>query len=62
VEAVAGAFRGVDNLTVLNGAQGIAEIMNQVIGQAGPALELSRTTVGSRDGSNGVRRDGADRA
>src|ERR671920_1505714 len=37
VEAAAKSFSNVDNLTVLNGAQGIGEIMNQVIGQAGPA-------------------------
>jgi flotillin len=45
VEAAAGAFRGVDNLTVLNGAQGIAEIMNQIIGQAGPTLELAKRAL-----------------
>jgi hypothetical protein len=41
----------VDNLTVLNGAQGIGEIMNQVIGQAGPALDLARTALnGQKNG------------
>lgn len=45
VEAAAGAFKGVDNLTVLNGAQGIGEIMNQVIGQAGPALKLAKDAL-----------------
>jgi flotillin len=45
VRAASEAFRGVDNLTVLNGAQGISEILNQVIGQAGPALELARGTL-----------------
>src|SRR5215218_9097272 len=47
VEAAAKSFSNVDNLTVLNGAQGIGEIMNQVIGQAGPALELARQALGS---------------
>jgi len=47
VEAAAKAFANVDNLTVLNGAQGIGEIMNQVIGQAGPALDLARQALGS---------------
>jgi flotillin len=51
-EAAAGAFKGVDNLTVLNGAQGIGDIMAQVIGQAGPALELAKQTLGQR--SNGT--------
>ena len=32
---------------MLNGAQGIGEIMNQVIGQAGPALDLARHALGS---------------
>jgi flotillin len=45
VEAAAGAFRGVDDLTVLNGAQGIGEIMNQIIGQAGPTLELAKRAL-----------------
>jgi flotillin len=48
VAAAAGAFSKVDNLTVLNGAQGISEIMNQVIGQAGPALHLARQALASQ--------------
>jgi hypothetical protein len=31
--------------TVLNGAQGISEIIAQVIGQAGPALEMAREAL-----------------
>jgi flotillin len=57
VAAAAGAFRGVDHLTVLNGAQGMAEIMSQVIGQAGPALELARQALGPRPGANGAGPD-----
>jgi len=55
VAAAAGAFSKVDNLTVLNGAQGIGEIMSQVIGQAGPALELARQTLstGRANGTDG---------
>lgn len=58
VAAAAGAFRGVDNLTVLNGAQGMSEILNQVIGQAGPALDLARKTLAATDETpeNGARR------
>src|SRR4051812_16737885 len=56
VGAAAKAFAGVDNLTVLNGAQGMGEIMNQVIGQAGPALELARQTLGG--GRNGAHANG----
>ena len=48
VEAAAKSFSNVDNLTVLNGAQGIGEIMSQVIGQAGPALDLARQALGTR--------------
>jgi hypothetical protein len=51
VEAAAKAFANVDNLTVLNGAQWIAEIMNQVIAQAGPTLDLARTALhGQKNG------------
>ena len=46
VRAAAESFKNVDNLTVLNGAQGMSEIMAQVIGQAGPALKLARDTLG----------------
>ena len=47
VAAEATAFSGVDNLTVLNGAQGISEIMNQVIGQAGPAMKMAKDALGT---------------
>ena len=42
MRAAAESFKYVDNLTVLNGAQGISEIIAQVIGQAGPALEMAQ--------------------
>src|SRR5262249_33923696 len=52
VAAAASAFSKVDQLTILNGAQGVAEVMNQVIAQAGPALQLARDTLGvSRNGT-----------
>jgi len=47
VAAAAGAFSKVDNLPVLNGAQGMGELMNQMIAQAGPALALARETLGA---------------
>ena len=55
VRAAAEAFSKVDNLTILNGAQGVGELMNQVIGQAGPALDLARDTIGAgrRERRNG---------
>jgi flotillin len=55
VRAAAESFKYVDNLTVLNGAQGISEIIAQVIGQAGPALELAQATLAGRRGSNGAK-------
>ena len=51
VAAAATAFSGVDNLTVLNGAQGISEIMNQVIGQAGPAMKMAKDALGTTNGA-----------
>ena len=45
VRAAAESFKYVDNLTVLNGAQGISEIIAQVIGQAGPALEMAQAAL-----------------
>jgi uncharacterized membrane protein YqiK len=56
VAAAAGAFSKVDNLTILNGAQGVGEMMNQIIGQAGPALKLARETLSasSTNGAGGV--------
>jgi uncharacterized membrane protein YqiK len=58
VRAAASAFERVDNLTILNGAAGVGELMNQLIGQAGPALRLARDTLatppGDRARSNGA--------
>jgi flotillin len=52
VRAASESFKHVDNLTVLNGAQGISEIIAQVIGQAGPALEMARDALArSKNGS-----------
>jgi uncharacterized membrane protein YqiK len=45
VRAAATAFANVDNMTVLNGAQGITEILNQIVSQAGPTLDLARTVM-----------------
>ena len=59
VRAAAESFKHVDNLTVLNGAQGISEIIAQVIGQAGPALEMAQAALAAlplqrrREGSQG---------
>jgi flotillin len=50
VRAASESFQNVDNLTVLNGAQGMGEIVAQVIGQAGPAMKLAREALGTQDG------------
>lgn len=56
VRAAAESLSKVENLTILNGAQGVGEIMNQMIGQAGPALRLARETLGAAsNGSSGNR-------
>ncbi len=55
VEAAAGAFRGVDNLTVLNGAQGMSEILNQIIAQAGSSMQLAQQLLSNtKSAANGV--------
>ena len=48
VRAAAGAFDNVGSMTVLNGASGVTDVMNQLIGQAGPALDLARSTFAAR--------------
>jgi flotillin len=51
VRAAAESFKHVDNLTVLNGAQGISEIIAQVMGQAGPAMDLARDMLRRQNGA-----------
>src|SRR5262245_26259425 len=55
VRAASESFKHVDNLTVLNGAQGISEIIAQVIGQAGPALEMAQSALAARKSTNGAK-------
>jgi flotillin len=59
VRAAAGAFSNVDSMTVLNGAQGITEVMNQLIAQAGPALDLARGTFRNGHGNGSAAATGA---
>jgi uncharacterized membrane protein YqiK len=42
VANAAKAFDGVDNLTVLNGAQGISEILTQLLAQGGAGMQVVR--------------------
>ena len=62
VRAASEAFRGVDNLTVLNGAQGMGELVAQVIGQAAPALDIARQMAGRASDHNGTAKAHADGA
>jgi hypothetical protein len=39
----------------MTGAQGISEIIAQVIGQAGPALEMAQATLASRKATYGAK-------
>jgi uncharacterized membrane protein YqiK len=59
VRAASESFKNVDNLTVLNGAQGMGEIVAQVIGQAGPAMKLARDTLGTSGGGGNGGGNGA---
>jgi flotillin len=59
VRAAAESFKHVDNLTVLNGAQGISEILAQVIGQAGPALEVAQAALNRGNNGNGTSTNGS---
>lgn len=61
VRAASESFSGVDNLTVLNGAQGMGEIVAQVIGQAGPALDLARRALGTSGAPSNGGGDATDR-
>src|SRR4051812_7429078 len=49
VRASAEAFSNVGSMTVLNGAQGVTEMMNQLIAQAAPALDLARSALRNGD-------------
>jgi flotillin len=56
VRAASESFKHVDNLTVLNGAQGISEIIAQVIGQAGPALKMAQEALGRTNGTQSTEK------
>ena len=61
MRAAAESFKYVDNLTVLNGAQGISEIIAQVIGQAGPALEMAQAALAGAANGAKPREEGPPR-
>ncbi len=59
VEAAAKPFGGIDQLIVLNGAQGLSEALAAALSQGVAGLQLARSLLGRTTGGNG---DGAERA
>ena len=51
VEAAAKPFANVDQLTVLNGAQGLTEIMNQLVSQGASVYKVARELVATEEPS-----------
>lgn len=58
VEAAAKPFGGIDQLIVLNGAQGLSETLAQALSQGVAGLELARSVL--RKGNGGNAGNGAD--
>ncbi|HYP23557.1 MAG TPA: SPFH domain-containing protein [Actinomycetota bacterium] len=53
VEAAAKPFGGIDQLIVLNGAQGLSETLAQALSQGVAGLELARNVLSKGKGGNG---------
>ena len=53
VEAAAKPFGGIDQLIVLNGAQGLSEVLAQALSQGVAGLRLARNLLSGEDGGNG---------
>ena len=54
VTAAAGAFNGISNMTVLNGADGVTEALSTLIGNAGAGIAAVRHLLTSQTASNGA--------
>jgi uncharacterized membrane protein YqiK len=54
VEAGAGVFGNVDNMVVLNGAQGMEEMLAKALTLGGTGLGLARNLLSNMNGSNGA--------
>ena len=54
VTAAAGAFNGISNMTVLNGADGVTEALSTLIGNAGAGIAAVRHLLSSQTASNGA--------
>ena len=53
VEAAAKPFGDIDQLIVLNGAEGLSEVVAQAFSQGATGLKLARGLLGANDASNG---------
>jgi uncharacterized membrane protein YqiK len=53
VEAAAGAFHGINNMTVLNGADGVTAALSTLIGNAGAGISAVRGLLNSQVETNG---------
>ena len=53
VEAAAKPFGGIDQLIVLNGAQGLSEVLAQALSQGVTGLRLARNLLSGADGGDG---------
>jgi flotillin len=59
VEAAAKAYGNVDQMIVLNGAQGMSEMLGQVITQGAAGLQLARNLIGKARGPSATNGEGA---
>ncbi len=53
MEAAAKPFGGIDQLIVLNGAQGLSEVLAQALSQGVTGLRLARNLLAGEDGGTG---------
>jgi flotillin len=62
VEAAAKPFGAVDQMIVLNGAQGLSEALAQALSQGVAGLQLARNLLAGGGGGNGEQGEAGDRA
>jgi len=62
VEAAAKPFGGIDQLIVLNGAQGLSDTLAQAMAQGVTGLQLARNLLGGRGGNGSAGNGSADGA
>lgn len=59
VAAAASAFQGIDNMTVLNGADGVTQALSTLIGNAGSGIAAVRHMLGTMPAANGNGTNGS---